>query len=62
MQLPSLITVEGAYWYFITLLLAIAFGFALYIAAGVLGLVPGPQELVPGGASLFLTASLRMSA
>lgn len=51
MELPSLITVEGAYWYFIGLLLVIAFGFALYIVAGLFGLVPGPQELVPGVAN-----------
>lgn len=47
MQIPSLITIQGAYDYFMALLLLIALGFALYIAGSYFGVLPGPSELVP---------------
>ena len=47
MNIPSLITIQGAYDYFMALLLLLAFGLALYIAAAYFGYVPGPSELVP---------------
>lgn len=51
MEIPSLITVRGAYLYLMGLLLALALLFALYIVAALFGFAPGPQELVPGGAN-----------
>ncbi|MFC5970938.1 hypothetical protein ACFPYI_06290 [Halomarina salina] len=47
MEIPSLITIQGAYDYFMVLLLLIALFFAAYIAAAYLGFLPGPSELVP---------------
>ena len=47
MQIPSLITIQGAYDYFLALLLLIAFALALYIAGSYFGILPSPSELVP---------------
>lgn len=48
MELPALTSIEGAYWYFISAIVATAVVCALYAAAALLGLVPAPSGLIEG--------------
>jgi len=45
MEVPSLNTVEGAYWYLMAVLLGIVALVGLYMLGVVAGLVPGPAEI-----------------
>lgn len=46
MALPAPTSVDGAYWYLISLIVVVALACGLYVAAAILGLVPDPGSLV----------------
>lgn len=47
MQFPRLATVEGAYSYFMGLLVLLALLMSAYVAAVYVGVAPGPTGLAP---------------
>jgi len=46
MEVPPLASVEGAYWYLITLILVLALVSGVYLAFAILGYLPDPTRLI----------------